>query len=235
MDATFPIFVGTSGYAYPAWNGTFFPAGTKPGQRLRYYGSRLTAVELNSSFYRMPSPELLAKATAEVGAGFRFAVKAPRSLTHRRRLKGCEEPLERLVTAWRALGTAGGPLLFQLPPSFHYDPARLSAVLAQLPPDVMASFEFRHRSWFNSCTFGLLRRRGVALCYSDRQPGSPPTWEVTAEFAYLRLNGERRADGALESLAARLQGAPVGAAYVFFKHEVEAPETALRLRALLAQ
>jgi len=216
------LHVGTSGYSYKPWKGSFYPKGLPDRQMLRYYGERLGAVEINSSFYRMPTAEGLATWDGEVPAGFRFVLKAPRKITHERKLGDVADLTLKLIEASGAL-TEGrlGPLLFQLPPTMKKDAGRLRAFLALLPKHVRAAFEFRHPSWFDDEIFSLLRDHGATFCVADADDELDVPFEATSDWGYLRLRRPDYDDADLGEWVKRVQGQGWKDAFVFFKHEDE--------------
>src|SRR5262245_55952408 len=147
------IFVGTSGFSYPAWRGSFYPADLPSNEMLRYYAGAFQTVEINHSFYRLPTPTLRASRTLQTAPALRFALQAPQRITHQLRLKDATELTQRFVGLATTLGEQCGPLLFQLPPHLRADVPRLEAFLAALPPRTEAAFEFRHPSWFADPTY----------------------------------------------------------------------------------
>src|SRR2546421_1203386 len=151
------FYLGTSGYSYKEWKGTFYPEEMPDKQMLRFYGERFRSVEINNTFYRMPRESVLEVWAAEVPADFKFVLKAPQRITHMQRLKDTDDSVAYLLKVARALKERLGPLLFQLPPYFEKDVARLRAFLELLPPHPRAAFEFRHQSWFDEEIFALLR------------------------------------------------------------------------------
>lgn len=185
------VRIGTSGWSYPEWRGSFYPRGLAAGRWLAHYATAFDTVELNASFYRLPPPEQFAKWAAQVPDGFLFSVKASRQITHLHRLKDCGELLRHFFDAARALGGKLGPILYQLPPRMPFDPALLAAFVALLPRKLSHVMEFRDVSWFCEETFAILREHGVALCISDL-PGSEAPTVVTAPPAYLRFHGGKR-------------------------------------------
>src|SRR5688572_2081731 len=158
------LYVGTSGYSYKPWKGTFYPEDLPDKQMLRYYGERFRSVEINNTFYRMPKAAMLEAWAAEVPAEFKFVIKAPQQITHIKRLKDVGDSVSYLIEVAGALKERLGPLLFQLPPHLKKDAARLREFLALLPSDRRAAIEFRHPSWFDDEVFGLLRDHRAALC-----------------------------------------------------------------------
>lgn len=217
------VAAGTSGFSYKEWQGSFYPEKFPAAKMLEFYTERLPSVELNNTFYRMPQEKLIRGWQERAPASFRFALKAPQQLTHSRRLVDCAEPLSRFVQVATILGEQLGPLLFQLPPNFQKDVARLEAFVGGLPRSVRAAFEFRHASWFDETTFAVLRAHNVALCVAEVDDEEARPIVPTADFGYFRL---RRQDYTPEQIAAwatAVRSQPFAEAFVFFKHEVRAP------------
>lgn len=225
------IRVGTSGYAYREWAGHFYPVGLAPGERLPFYASRLPTVEINATFYRLPTPALVAGWARQTPDAFVFALKAPRRITHERRLRDVDEPLRLFCAAAAALGPKGGPLLFQLPPTLRRDTERLREFLSRLPPGARAAVEFRHPSWFDDDVYEALRQRDAALCIADTAEGTTPD-VATATWGYLRLRDVAYADAALDAWASRAGRPEWTDAFVYFKHEETAAGPALAARLL---
>jgi len=210
--------VGTSGFSYAPWKGTFYPDKLKAAEMLRFYATRFSTVEINASFYRMPTEPLLAGWAGQVDDRFRFALKAPQRITHQLRLAGAEETSRRFVEVAQTLGARLGPLLFQLPPNFKKDLARLTDFLAPLPPTLELVLEFRHPSWFDDEVLALLRGRGACLCWEEAEELVSPA-VATAPFGYLRLRKLDYPEAALRAWVERLRAQPWKHAYVYFKHE----------------
>ena len=212
--------VGTSGFSYPAWRGSFYPAKLPTAKMLAYYAERLTTVEINNTFYRMPKAEMLAAWAATTPAGFRFAPKAPQRITHRERLAGSAESVGFFVKALAAFGDKLGPILFQLPPFLRKDLPRLMDFLALLPRDLRAAFEFRHASWLDDAVYDALRAHGAALCVAEAEDFATPL-VATAPWGYLRLRRADYDEAALVAWAEKLAGmsSAWAAAFVYFKHE----------------
>jgi uncharacterized protein YecE (DUF72 family) len=230
------VLVGTSGYSYKEWKGRFYPSDLKEAGMLRFYAERFKTVEINNTFYRMPSPELVARWAGEVPPGFRFVLKAPRRITHEKRLADVADTTSRLFEVAAALGEKRGPFLFQLPPYLKKEAARLRDFLGLLPSGVRAAFEFRDPSWDDDEVEGALRAAGAALCVADTdEDESPGPLVPTAEWGYLRLRRAEYDEPALRSWADRIRSQPWTEAFVFFKHEDEGrgPELAARLVELL--
>jgi uncharacterized protein YecE (DUF72 family) len=182
------ILVGTSGWAYDHWVGPFYPKGLPVAARLEYYAARFGSVEINSSFYHLPEERTLRQWVAQVPAGFTFAAKASRYITHMKKLKDPQEGVGRFLSRVRVLGDRLGPVLFQLPPRWRFDAERLAGFLECLDADPRYGFEFRDHSWFNPASYSLLVRHHAALCIYDLDGFASPQ-EVTADFVYLRLHG----------------------------------------------
>jgi uncharacterized protein YecE (DUF72 family) len=229
--------VGTSGYSYKEWKGTFYPEKLPQKDMLRYYSSQLGTVEINNTFYRMPKPALLQGWLGQVPTSFRFVLKAPQRITHVKRLKACEDDLTYFHAVAQHLGPQRGPTLYQLPPNLKRDVPRLEAFLAALPEGERAAFEFRHPSWLEDAVYAALRARGAALCVADvdEEGGSTPRL-ATAPWGYVRLRREAYSAEALADWAAWVRGQGFTEASIFFKHEDggAGPTFARRLTELLA-
>lgn len=182
------FFTGTSGWSYRHWRGAFYPPGLPPRDWLAHYATWLPSVEINASFYHLPHEPVLARWRTVTPAGFVFAVKAWRALTHRRRLVDCAEPLEVFLSRIAALKDKRGPVLFQLPPRFPADPDRLEAFADLLPAEGRFAFEFRDPSWHCDAVYEVLAARNLAFCpFEFGDHWSPRV--VTADFVYVRLHG----------------------------------------------
>lgn len=233
--------IGTSGWHYAHWRGAWYPASLRPAGMLGWYAGHFDTVEIDSSFYRLPGPEVFAGWRTQVPPGFRFAVKASRFITHMKRLKDPEEPVARLWGACSALEEKLGPLLFQLPPRFGRNVERLEGVLARLPPGVQAAFEFRDPSWHHEDVYACLAAHGAAFCVFEIAGFVSPL-RVTADWAYVRLHGPGAkytgsyAETTLAAWAERLRDLPVdGTVWVYFDNDVAAaaPHDAAALKDLL--
>lgn len=230
MFAPVRILVGTSGFSYPAWKGSFYPEDITSPRMLAWYSQRLPAVEVNNTFYRMPNPQVLSTWREEVPGGFRFALKAPQRITHLKRLADVDQPVAHFWKVAAVLGAALGPVLFQLPPQMRRDVARLRDFLALVPAGAQSAFEFRHASWFEDQVFAALAERGAALCVNQSEDLDAPLL-ATGPVGYLRLRRPGYSGEELAEWAARIRAQPWHTAYVFFKHEDEArgPRFALEL------
>jgi uncharacterized protein YecE (DUF72 family) len=230
------LYTGTSGYAYKEWKGVFYPEDLPAGDMLRFYGSRLGAVEINNTFYRLPKVSVLEAWGEQVPDPFRFSIKASRKITHFKRLKpeARDETLY-LVETVRSLGQHLGTLLFQLPPNMKADVDRLSAFLDLLPREIPAAFEFRHDSWGDESVHDALRDRAVALVCADTEEsdGDEPLVSTTG-WGYLRLRRPSYTDADLGRWADTIRAQGWGHVFVFFKHEDEGagPRMAERFAAL---
>src|SRR5262249_2067067 len=213
------LYVGTSGYSYKEWKGTFYPRDLPTRQMLRYYGECFRTVEINNTFYRMPEASVLEAWAGEVRADFKFVLKASQQITHRQRLKDTGDLVSRLLEVARALKKRLGPLLFQLPPNFKKDVPRLREFLALLPSRCPAAFEFRHPSWFDEEVFGLLREHQAALCIAEAEDGPEVPFVATAGWGYLRLRRPDYGDAELKTWVQRVRGQDWREGVVFFKHE----------------
>ena len=225
------VRVGTSGWNYTAWRGSFYPPDMKPAGMLTYYAERFSTVEVNNTFYRMPTASLVESWAATVPARFTFVLKAPQRITHFSRLRDVDDSVRVFCDTARILGPKLGPLFFQLPPNFKADTGRLADVLALLPPDVRAAFEFRNPTWFTDEVYTRLAARNAALCIADNDDGATPAL-ATADWGYLRLRATGYADGDLRGWLATMHriGERWRDAHVFFKHEDEGTGPALGAR-----
>ncbi|HVV16904.1 MAG TPA: DUF72 domain-containing protein [Polyangia bacterium] len=228
------LLIGTSGFSYTAWRGGFYPEKLPEAKMLAYYAGIFPAVEINNSFYRMPTAELLGRWAAETPPGFKFALKSPRRITHEKRLADAAAEVERLAAAARGLGDKLGPVLFQLPPNLKKDLPRLDDFLAALPRDIGAAVEFRHASWFADDVYATLRARKAALCIADAEDLTTPV-EATADWGYLRLRREDYEPKDIARWGETIAARPWTSAHVFFKHEDtgKGPVAAERLAALM--
>ena len=213
------LYVGTSGYSYKEWKGSFYPAELPDDRMLAYYGERFNTVEINNTFYRMPTEKLLASWAEKVPGSFRFTLKASRRITHVKRLKEAQEETEFLVRTAGILDGRLGTILFQLPPFLAKDAPRLEAFLALLPGGLRAAFEFRHPTWMDAEVQGLLRGGNAALCLSDTDESPADGLPATADWGYLRLRRTGYDEQQLAAWVQRLRGQPWSEAYVYFKHE----------------
>jgi uncharacterized protein YecE (DUF72 family) len=231
------LYVGTSGYSYKEWKGSFYPEKLPAKEMLAYYASRLPAVEINNTFYRLPQKSMLENWKEQVPGNFRFSVKASQRITHFKRLKDATEETRYLIEAVSVLEDRLGVILFQLPPNMKKDFPRLEIFVNQLPGGTRAAFEFRHPTWFDDDVLELLRSKNQALCTSDTDDLPATSIDKTADWGYLRL---RRVEYSATNLAAwleRVRNQSWNEAFVFFKHEDEGtgPKLAAQFIALAAK
>jgi uncharacterized protein YecE (DUF72 family) len=180
--------IGCSGWQYKHWRGDFYPSDVSSARWFEHYAARFDTVEINNSFYRLPEADTFARWRERAPLRFLFAVKASRFLTHMKKLKDPEEPIERLFTRMRQLGSRLGPVLYQLPPGFKLDLGRLEHFLQLLPRDARHVVEFRDPSWYADSVSILLERHGVARCLHDMK-GSATGRERVGPFVYVRYHG----------------------------------------------
>jgi uncharacterized protein YecE (DUF72 family) len=213
---------GTSGFSYKEWKGPFYPEKLPDKEMLRYYAERLSTVEINNTFYRMPKRGMLEDWTRKVPEDFVFVLKASRKITHHARLKEtATDSVEYLWDVASALGSHLGPILFQLPPNMKKDVNRLLSFMGALPEGLRAAFEFRNDSWFDEEVHDALRDGGHALCLADMDEDDTPELVSTTDWGYLRLRREDYTDEALRTWKAAISAQPWKEAFVFFKHEDE--------------
>ena len=228
------IYVGTSGYGYKEWKGIFYPEKISPKEMLRFYSERFGAVEINNTFYHMPTESVLTSWAEQVPDDFIFALKAPQVVTHLKRMKNVGTETEYLFRTLSILERKLGPVLFQFPKSFHADLPALKDFIARIPGD-MCAFEFRSTSWLAAEILDLLRKKGCSLCIADSDEN--PTNDIisTATWGYLRLRRPDYTDADLSQWMERILSQAWKRAFVFFKHEEEAkgPEMAIRFQELI--
>jgi uncharacterized protein YecE (DUF72 family) len=230
------IWIGTSGYNYPEWKGSFYPATLPAAKMLPYYSERFATVEINYTFYRMPNEKLVGGWAAATPSPFKLTLKAPRRITHDSRLRDCGELVQTFCRVAGTLGDKLGTLLFQLPPNAKKDVALFDAFLAELPPKVRAAFEFRHPSWLDDDVFSRLTARNLALCVADSEKMSTPV-QVTADYAYFRLRDEGYTPDDIRRWGETIARSTASCSdvFVYFKHEEEGkgPEFANILKSAL--
>ena len=233
------LHVGTSGYSYKEWKGSFYPEDLSPKKMLSYYGERLKAVEINNTFYRLPNTSVLESWASQVPDDFRFSIKASRRITHFTRLKPeARDPTEYLLSTVATLGDRLGVLLFQLPPNLKKDTDRLAGFLEMLPEGTPAAFEFRHDTWKDDDVYGLLRSRGMPLVCADTDDSEEDEPIVpTGSWGYLRLRRPGYDESDLERWADHISGTGWERAFVFFKHEDAGagPKMAARFREIAVE
>lgn len=226
------LYVGTSGYSYKEWKGNFYPEKIPAKEMLSYYASRLPAVEINNTFYRLPQKSMLETWAEQVPADFRFSIKASQRITHFKRLNNVEEETSYLLETISCLGERMGVVLFQLPPNLKKDLPRLEAFLKHLPGGTRAAFEFRHPTWLEDDVLDLLRRTGHPLCISDTDDMPVTHIDRTADWGYLRLRRVLYDEAALQEWLQRVRDQKWNDAFVFFKHEDEGTGPKLAARFL---
>lgn len=228
------IHVGTSGYGFKEWKGIFYPEKIPPKEMLRFYAERLGAVEINYTFYHMPTARVLASWATQVPDDFVFALKAPQVITHRKRLRDVDEEAEYLFGSLAALARKMGPVLFQFPKSFRADLPLLADFLELLPEKHRCTFEFRSPSWHVPEIFALLRAKDCSLCIADTDENPAAEIIATASWGYLRLRRAEYQEADLVHWREKILAQKWQDAFVFFKHEDETkgPGTAIHFHAL---
>ena len=232
------VLVGTSGYSYKEWKGPFYPKDLAAARFLGFYAAHFNTVEINNTFYRMPTSKLVDGWASEVPDGFTFAIKAPQRITHFAKLKGAEDTVATFVRTVTTLGPRLGPLLFQLPPFMKKDvpllAAFLAATLASSPERARVAFEFRHPSWFDDETWATLREHGASLCVAEGEKLESPL-VATADWGYVRLRRDAYPDDVIASWAEKIRAQPWKEAFVYLKHDDgDAPGAAKKLIERLA-
>jgi uncharacterized protein YecE (DUF72 family) len=213
------LYVGTSGYAYPKWKGPFYPEKLSAKEMLPFYGQNFRTVEINYTFRRLPAESVVESWVGSVPAAFRFVLKGPELITHRKRLQNVGDLLANFLEMAGKLKKRLGPLLFQLPPNFKKDITRLGAFLALLPRRRRVAFEFRNPSWLDDEVFRLLRKHRAALCVADADDERKVPLEATADWGCLRLRRPDYNDAALKKWVKQMRKLAWRDAFVFFKHE----------------
>jgi uncharacterized protein YecE (DUF72 family) len=213
------IYAGTSGYSYPKWRGPFYPEKLPAADMLAYYADHLPAVEINNTFYRLPSAKLIESWARQVPEQFRFVVKASQRITHQKRLKDAGDETAYLLQTTSSLQARLGAILFQLPPFLRLDVARLQIFLDLLPEGTRGAFEFRHPSWQDPTVLDLLRARDMALVVVDDEGQAPDEIVSTAAWGYLRLRRPGYGPAEIKAWAERVGAQAWEEAFVFFKHE----------------
>jgi uncharacterized protein YecE (DUF72 family) len=215
------LLTGTSGYSYKEWLGHFYPEKLHPNEMLRYYAERFETVEINNTFYRMPSEKVLAQWAVETSERFTFTLKAPKRITHEQRLKESESSVAEFLRRCDTLGDKLGPILFQLPHFLKKDVPRLRDFLALLGTGRRVAFDFRNDTWRDDDVYDALRERGAMFCVTDNEEGETP-YVVTAECGYVRLRRTHYDEAELREWAERIAGRGLDCTYVYFMHEDEA-------------
>lgn len=230
------INVGTSGYSYKEWKGRFYPEKISPKEMLHSYSAHFGTVEINNTFYRMPTEAILGGWADRVPDGFLFAFKAPQVITHTKRLKNVTSETEYLLKTLSMLGKKLGPVLFQFPKTFHADVPRLKIFLSLLPRTISFAFEFRNPSWLDEAVLDLLREKECSLCTPDSDENATTEINSTASWGYLRLRRVNYTEAELSQWLKRILSQKWQKAFVFFKHEEETgkgPDMAIRFCGLV--
>jgi uncharacterized protein YecE (DUF72 family) len=236
------IFVGTSGWTYDDWAGRFYPEGVKGSERLGFYVTKFDTVEINATFYRLPTQTMLDAWNRRLPASFQLVVKGSRVVTHLKKLSDCQEPLQLFLDRAGQLKTLR-VILWQLPPSLHKDLGRLSRFLSLLPRQVRHALEFRHGSWWDEEVAETLQQYNVSFV-AVSHPKLPDTIYPTTDFLYLRFHGrgqqlyrynysEKELQGWANQVKQHLDDRTV---YAFFNNDFEAhaPRNAETFRTLLS-
>lgn len=236
------LYLGTSGWHYDHWRGHFYPPGLPKTEWLAFYAKTFRTVEVNYSFYRLPPEKALAAWRDSTPAGFRFAVKTSRLITHMKKLSDVSGLLDNFLARANMLRDKLGPLLYQLPPNLQPNEELLESFLRTLPAGLKHVFEFRHTSWHKPAIFDLLRRYGAGFCVFD-MPGLSTPFEVTSGFAYLRFHGSASMyggdypDAELQTWVERIASGTerAGEIYIYFNNDAEgfAVKNALTLGRML--
>ena len=225
------LLVGTSGFSYKEWLGRFYPEKLPASEMLRYYAQHFGTVEINNTFYRMPAESMLESWAQQAPESFTFTLKAPRRITHDKRLREIEADVAEFARRAGVLGNKLGVLLFQLPPNLKKDLVRLQNLLSLVPKDRRAALEFRNDSWQDQEVYDMLRANGAMLCVTDTDEGDTPVVS-TSDHGYVRLRRTHYDDDELRTWADRIAAQPLTRTYVYFMHEDEALGTQFGRRLL---
>jgi uncharacterized protein YecE (DUF72 family) len=232
------IWVGTSGFQYAEWKGTFYPEDLSTAKMLPYYAERLSTTEINYTFRRIPSAKTIQAWWDATPERFKFSLKAPQKVTHFAKLQNCGDTLRYFYQVISDLEAKLGVVLFQLPPAFKKDAALLASFLDEVPPGMRAAFEFRRASWFDEEIFALLSSKNIALCIAESADLSTPV-VATADYGYLRLRREDYTDADMTRWAETIneKGNVWPDVFVYLKHEESGigPKLATQLRELLGE
>jgi uncharacterized protein YecE (DUF72 family) len=229
-------WVGTSGFQYAEWKGTFYPEDLPEAKMLPYYAQNFATTEINYTFHRIPAPKTIENWSRLTPENFRFSLKAPRKVTHFAKLRDCDDTVDYFYDVATGLGHRLGPVLFQLPPNLKKDLSLLARFTECLPASMRAAFEFRDSSWFDDEVFATLQRRNAALCIADSEKLATP-FVATADWAYLRLRREDYQDADIAHWTQSMidHSSVCSEMFVYFKHEESGrgPKLAARMRELL--
>ena len=226
------LYVGTSGYSYKEWKGSFYPETLPAKDMLVYYSERFRTVELNNTFYRTPKPSMIESWKSQVPENFRFSVKASQGITHFRRLKDATHPTRLMLETISALENRLGAVIFRLPSDMKKDLKRLETFLKQLPRETPVAFDFRHQTWFEDDVLDLLRSENRALVVSDTEDLPEVYKEKTADWGYLRLRRIRYTESELKKWIKWMKAQQWKDTFVFFRHEDEGTGPKLAARFL---
>ena len=228
------LYVGTSGYSYKEWKGSFYPATISAKEMLPYYAARLGAVELNSTFYRLPQRSMVESWKAQVPEDFRFSVKASQRITHLKRLKDAGAETQFMLGTVAALGDRLGAVIFRFPEDMEKDIKRLELFLKDLPAKTPAVFDFRHETWFDDEVRALLRSQNRVLCVSDTDELPNQQIDKTADWGYVRLRRTKYTKSDLAKWVTRVRAQNWTRTFVFFRHEDQGtgPKFAAQFEAL---
>ena len=237
------LFIGTSGYSYDDWVDEFYPLDIASNQRLNYYAEHFNTVEINNSFYNLPTKKTFQNWSDSVGGDFVFAIKANRYITHMKNLMVKRETIERLVDRAEPLGNKLGPILFQLPPQWNVNINRLKSFVRVLPDNQRWVFEFRNETWYTDAVYETLKKSSLGFCIHDHID-APSSGMVTADFVYFRFHGpggyyqSKYSDEELENYKLRImnyleEGLSV---YCYFNNDFQgfAIDNAKKLKSLLS-
>jgi uncharacterized protein YecE (DUF72 family) len=213
------LFVGTIGYSHAEWKGSFYPEKISQNKMLEYYAQRFSTVEVNYTFRQLPTRKTVENWAQQVPASFRFALKALKAISHIKRLENAEQETDDFLSVACALEERQGPLLFQLPPSFKKDIARLDTFLKHVGGRAKVAFEFRHSSWFGDELFDCLRAHSAVLCVADGDDLPQTDLVRTADWGYVRLRDDNYSDERLRDWLRRIESHKWDESYVFFMHE----------------
>jgi uncharacterized protein YecE (DUF72 family) len=225
------LLVGTSGFSYKEWLGRFYPEKLPASEMLRYYAQHFGTVEINNTFYRMPAESMLEGWSQQAPENFTFTLKAPRRITHDKRLREIDSDVAEFARRAGVLGTKLGVLLFQLPPNLKKDLVRLQNLLSLVPKERRTALEFRNDSWQDPEVYDMLRANGAMLCVTDTDEGDTP-FVSTSDCGYVRLRRTHYDDAELGAWAERIAAQPLVRTYVYFMHEDEALGTQFGRRML---
>src|SRR5581483_127171 len=229
------VRIGTSGFSYKEWCGSFYPDKIAGPKMLAFYAQHFPTVEINYTFRAMPKRQMLEKWCGETPESFRFSLKAPERITHKARLQNVRGEMDYFIETAGALGERLGPTLVQLPPAFKKDLGILREFLGVVGGRMKCAFEFRNRSWLGDDTFDVLRETGCALCIAESDKLAAPVIR-TADYAYLRLRRENYQDADLEQWAERIRrlDAECSEVFVFLKHATGAPALVRKLTSMVS-